>query len=172
MSIKPKFVSKGAAAAKEASNEEIIKREAEKAVAKFEKQLEVLQTMKAEFEEQFPDAFQAYQQILQQEDVVRACVSTAHGLVQQVKETIGPFSCTRKWSSPGYDGETIAILLAQMEERAEIMQAMLDAGVIKEIGLAREATAFFAQNPRYAKLVKPAWQDKKEKTAAVTDPKI
>lgn len=172
MTIKPKLAAKGPAVAQEVSKEAAIKRDAERAVLRFQEQYDALLSMKKDFAEQFPEAHEAYQQILQQEDVVRDCIGTAHGLVQQAKETIGPFSCTRKWSSPGYDSEALTVRLRQLEERAELMQAMLDAGIIKEIALAKEATAFFAQNPQYGELVKDAWQDKKEKTAAVTDPKI
>jgi hypothetical protein len=172
MSIKPKFVSKGTAAANEVSKEELIKQEAERAVTKFEQQHSMLLTMKRDFAEEYPEAHQALQEILQQEDTVRECISSAHTLVQQAKETVGPFSCTRKWAQAGYDSEALTVLLRQMEDRAEFMQIILDAGIIKEIALTKEATAFFAQNPQYAKLVQAAWQDKKEKTAAVTDPKI
>jgi hypothetical protein len=52
------------------------------------------------------------------------------------------------------------------------MQGLLDNGIVDRVVLSDKATAFFAQNPEYARLIQPAWRDKIEKTAAVTDPKI
>jgi hypothetical protein len=172
MTLKVKFTSKGPAAAKEVSKEEKAKQQAQTAVARFEAQYEVLQDMRKDFAQQFPDANQAYQAILQQEDAVRECITSAHAAVQQAKESVGAFACVRKWTTPGYDSEALTELIRKMDNGAELIQVMLEAGVIKEIALAKDATAFFAQNPQYAELVKPAWAEKKEKTAAVTDPKI
>lgn len=163
---------KGKALARAESKEDLIKRQAEEAVANFEECYSDLQAMRLKFVRDFPKAHQAYQQILQQEDQVQEAIKYAHTLVQQARVTIGPFACVPKWSAAGYDGEAILEVLRHCEDRGVVLQELLDAGVLKELVLDRSATAFFASNPQYGELVKPAWRDRAEKTAAVTDPKI
>ena len=168
MALKTKFGSPKPTMTKE----EEIKKRAEVAVLRFQEQVDQLNEMKAQFAEQFPEAAQAQEAILQQEDVVRELVKTAHAYVQEAKESIGPFSCVRKWSSAGYDDEAVTKLLLQLENSGDVIVDLMSKGVIEQVVLSKDATAFFAQNPEYGEVVATAWCDKKEKTAAVTDPKI
>jgi hypothetical protein len=170
MIIKP-HIAKGPTIAVQAK-ENLVKQEAERAVARFEESYGELTEMRQDFQQRFPEAHVAMQSILRQEDTVRENIKTAHSLVQAVKESIGPFSCVRKWSSAGYDDSVLTVILRQLENRADIMQGLLDNGIVDRVVLSDKATAFFAQNPEYARLIQPAWRDKIEKTAAVTDPKI
>jgi hypothetical protein len=144
---------------------------AQEAVARFEKEYKVLLEMKQEFRDEFPEADRALQDILRQEDLVRQSIKDAHPLVQQARETIGPFKCVPKWTTPGYDDKDFNKLVVEFENGGDILIDLMRAGVAM-VSLDKKATEHFAQNPELAEAFKAAWREKQEKTAAVTDPKI
>jgi hypothetical protein len=143
-----------------------------RAVKMYEEARDVLSQMRTDFIEQFPDANSALQEILRQEDTVQDLIKIAHPLVQAAKETIGDFECQRKWATAGYDAEKLTSLLKELDNSAEVMQELLAAGVIEKVVLSDLAVSYFAQHPEFSEAFKGAWSDKKEKTAAVTTPKI
>jgi len=148
------------------------KDDAIKAVKRYEKARDILFEMKKEFETNYSEAHQFLQSILQQEDIVRELIKTAHPLVQAAKESIGDFTCQRKWATAGYDEEKLTSLLKELDNGAEVIQGLLSEGVIEKIVLSDSAIPYFARHPEIAKAFENAWQDKKEKTAAVTCPKL
>lgn len=143
-----------------------------RAVKMYEEARDTLQAMKADFASQFPDANAALQDILHQEDTVRDLIKIAHPLVQAAKETIGDFACQRKWAAAGYDEEKLTGLLKELDNGVEVIQELLAAGIIEKVVLSDLAVSYFAQHPELAEAFKDAWQDKKEKTAAVSVPKL
>ena len=162
---------KGKKRAGKSKAEEPAKSPAHEAVARFEKEYKVLLEMRQEFRDEFPEADQALQDILRQEDMVRQTIKDAHSLVQQARETIGPFKCVPKWSAPGYNNKEFNRLVIEFDDGGDIIMDLVKAGVAS-VSLDKSATEHFAQNPELADAFKEAWEDKKEKTAAVTDPKI
>jgi len=154
--------------------QERAKKEAQVTVARFIDEYQELTHMKKQFDVSFPEASAALKDIMQQEDLVRDLISAAHPLVQAAKETVGPFVCQRKWASAGYDSKVVTQLIKDMEETAaaNILITLVKDGVIETLGFSKTATAYIARNAEYNKQFEKAWQEKKEKTAAVTVPKL
>jgi hypothetical protein len=144
---------------------------AEKAVQDYEGERQLLDQMRIDFVEKYPEAAQFLQDIKQQEDMVSDAISSAKILVSQAGQTVGDFLCKKKFSKPRYGDEDFTKLVGQ-EEDGEIVVELIKGGHVKKIALADSATAWFASHPKAAETYQPAWQDKKELTAAVTTPKL
>lgn len=142
------------------------------AVKRFDEEYETLQTMKKNWKKKFPKAHDALQQIKEQEDIVTAAMEKAKPLVAEAKETVGGFKCVRKWSSPHYDDKKVTDLIYEAENAADIIAEMFLEGVIKVLELDELATPWIAKRPEYSEFFKDAWVDRKEKTPAVSMPKI
>lgn len=146
---------------------------AKRAVQEFETRRRVLQEMREDWKKNYPEADVALQAILQQEDSVIEAMSAAKPLVAAAKQTIGDFIATRKYSNPHYDSEQVTKILATLENRLEVFDEMLSAGIIDEVMLSKEAAiAWFAQHPAYAEVFGPAFKPRTEQTTAVTLPKL
>jgi len=146
---------------------------AQAAVQEFETQHRVLVEMRQDWNENFPEAKLALDDIKRQEDLVFDAINKAKPLVAKAKETVGDFKAQRKYSKPLYDPEEVTKLVRDLEEGLNIFSEMLDAGIIKVIDLDREpALAWFAQRPDYAKAFEPAFKEEQEMTTAVTVPKV
>jgi hypothetical protein len=146
---------------------------AKAAVENFEVQRRVLGEMKEDWEKNFPEANQARQDILRQEDVVMDAIAKAKPLIAKIKQSIGEFTAQRKYSKPRYDDEEVTKILASLENRLEVFDEMLSSGIVSAIGLNREAAlAWFAQRPTYAEAFQPAFKDTEEQTCAVSVPKF
>lgn len=150
---------------------------AEMAVQKYEQAYQELVDMRADFTKNFPEAQKALRDIQQQEDVVHELVKEAHVAVQEAKVSVGPFSCQRKWSAPGYDS-TIFTEICSRNDDAELLGRLLRDGVIKELvpdnGTRKNpgrAITYMAKNPDISDMFVKAWKDEEERTPAVTDPK-
>lgn len=146
---------------------------AKAAVENFEVQRRVLGEMKEDWASNYPEANQAHQDVLRQEDLVMQAIADAKPLVAKIKQSIGDFAAQRKYSKPGYDEEEVTKILASLENRLEIFDEMLSSGIVSAIGLDREASlAWFAQRPKYAEAFQSAFRNAAELTCAVTVPKI
>lgn len=146
---------------------------AKAAVDNFSNQRRMLLEMKEDWENNFPEARQAYQDILRQEDATKEALASAKALVAIAKKTVGEFIASRKFSKAHYDEEETTKILASLENRAAVIDEMMSCGVIDAIGLNRDvALAWFAQRPSYEKVFEPAFRDKQEMTCAVTTPKL
>ena len=144
---------------------------AEKAVQDFQEERALLDQMKVDFEEKFPDAYEFLQNIKKQEDVVNDSIASAKSLVAQVGETVGDFLCKRKFSKPRYSDEGFTKLVAELGDADTVLE-LAQGGHIKKIALADTATAWFASHPNAAQAYQPAWEEKQELTPAVTVPKL
>jgi hypothetical protein len=146
---------------------------AKKAVEEFENQRRMLSEMKEDWASNFPEANEAYQDILQQEDLVVETIAAAKVLVAEVKTSVGEFKATRKFEKPHYDSKELKNILASLEDRATVLEDLFDSGIISSIELNREASiAWFAQRPTYSDTFESAFKEKNEKTCAVSVPKI
>jgi hypothetical protein len=165
----PAKAKKGAAKAAAKTEKEV----AEEAVQEFEGQHETLKQMRADWEETYSDAVEAQAEVLEQEDVVTSAIARAKPLVAAAKETIGPFKVTIKHSTAKYDETAVTDILKEQENAGEIVQEMLDAGVITSFNFDKNTViAWIAKNPEYSELFQKAWRDRAPMTPAVTVPKI
>lgn len=144
---------------------------ADAAVRKFEDELQLLKMMRRDFRDKYSKAAAFLDLIKQQEDVVIEAIKSAHPLVQKAKMTIGDFKCQRKFSKPCYDDSRGSEILQDHEEGHQFIYEMLQAGVLK-VGFKPEATQYIAAHPVLSDLLNEAFVAKKEKTAAVTVPKL
>jgi hypothetical protein len=146
---------------------------AKAAVENFEVQKRVLREMKEDWEQNFQEAHIARQDILRQEDIVVEAINGAKPLVAKIKQSIGDFIATRKYSKACYDEKEVTKILSTLENRLDVFNEMLDSGIVEVIGFSREATiAWFAQRPGYSEVFQAAFQDAAEMTCAVTVPKV
>jgi hypothetical protein len=153
--------------------EETPRLEAEVAVALYAEERRVLDSMRADFGEEYPDADEALNDIKQQEDSVHHTIATAKTKVGLAKLSVGDFTCTRSYSQAGYDDKKLTDTLNGMKSPGSLFEHLLNAGVIKEIKVDKAASAAFAAaNPKLAKKLDDAWQSKTELTPRVTVPSI
>lgn len=146
---------------------------AKRAVENFELQHRLLAEMKEDWERNFPEASLAQKDILAQEDAVTSAIDKAKPLIAKVKQSIGEFKATRKWSKAHYDEEGVTRVLTSLENRLEVLDEMLSSGIVSTIGLNQTAAlAWFAQRPQYSEAFQPAFKAEVETTTAVTVPKI
>lgn len=151
---------------------------AREAVEKYESEYAELQEMKTDWAGRHPDAAKELMGIRMQEDLVNEAVKEAHVAVQQAKESVGPFKCSRRWAAAGYNKDDFTKICGSLDDPSVIIQLIAE-GVIKAIvpdngtrSSAGKAVTFLAQHPELAELFLSAWEDEVEKTPAVTDPKI
>jgi len=146
---------------------------AQAAVENYELQKRLLEEMKEDWDKNFPEAYLARQDILQQQDIVVEAINKAKPLIAKIKQSIGDFVATRKYSKARYDEKEVTQILSTLENRLEVFGEMLESGIVEAIGLNDAATiAWFAQRPGYAESFKTAFKDREEQTCAVTTPKI
>jgi hypothetical protein len=146
---------------------------ASQAVEEFENQRRLLMEMKEDWENNYPEASLAQQEVLRQQDIVMSAIAKAKPLVAQAKKTIGDFVAQRKWSKPHYDETEVTQILTTLPNRLEVFEHMVDSGIIAAVSLQREAAlSWFAQRPDLAEAFQSAFRDKEEQTCAVTVPKI
>lgn len=146
---------------------------AKAAVENFEIQKRVLIEMREDWEKNYPEANQARQDILRQEDLVVDAINKAKPLIASVKQTIGDFKATRKFKKAHWDEKEITQILSTLENRLDIFEEMLSSGIVEALSLNREATiAWFAQRPGYTEAFQPAFKEEQEDTCAVSVPKI
>lgn len=147
--------------------------EAQKAVGEFEIQHRMLSEMKQDWEENFPEARLALDDIKRQEDVVMEAIKRAKPLVAQCKEAIGDFKIQRKYSKPHYDPVEVTRLVSELEDGLQIFEDMLKSGIVKVIDLESSAAlAWFAQRPDYSEVFQSAFKPEEELTTAVSVPKV
>jgi hypothetical protein len=167
----PKGLPKPIAAPQKQEDPDVVAARA--AVENFEVQRRVLREMKEDWERNYPEANQARQDILRQEDLVTDAVAKAKPLIAKVKQSIGEFTAQRKFSKAHYDEEEVTKVLTTLENRLAIFDEMLSSGIVSGVGLNQAAAlAWFAQRPDYAEAFQPAFKDEAEMTCAVSVPKI
>lgn len=148
-------------------------RSARLAVQAFTEQYELMMQMRREWEQSFPDAKLALDDVLMQQDVVKDAIQKAKPLVAAAKMTIGDFIAQRKWEKPHYDEEKLTGILASLENGGEVFAVLLQNGLVKSVVLQKEAAiAWLAQNPEYGAAFEDAFCEEKETTTAVTVPKV
>lgn len=146
---------------------------AKAAVENFELQKRMLDEMREDWEKNYPEANQARQDIMHQEDLVVAAINKAKPLIAAIKQTIGDFKATRKFKKAHYDEKEVTQILSTLENRLDIFEEMLQSGIVEALGLNRDATiAWFAQRPGYAEAFHPAFKEEEEDTCAVSIPKL
>ena len=143
------------------------------AVAAFERQFSVLQQMRAEWDQKFPKAKQALDDVKHQEDIVVNAINKAKPLVAAAGMTIEDFIAQKKWSTDHYDDDAVTKLIASMDNGPDVLHALIQEGVLKTVVLEKKAAvAWFAQHPDYAEAFNSAFRKKEEMTTAVTVPPI
>jgi len=146
---------------------------AQRAVQEFETQHRMLVEMKQDWDNNFPEARLALEDIRRQEDMVQDAIKKAKPLVAKCKETVGDFKAQRKFSKPHYDPEEVTRLVTELENGLVIFEEMLDSGIVKVIDLDKDAAlAWFAQRPDYSEAFNSAFKPEEEMTTAVTVPKV
>jgi hypothetical protein len=148
-------------------------RAARRAVEAFTEQYQLLMQMRQDWEQNFPDAKLALDDVHHQEDAVQEAIKRAKPLVAAAKMTIGDFIAQRKWEKPHYDEEALTKILGELENGGEVFATLLQQGLVASVTLQKEAAvAWFAQHPEYEQVFKDAFRDEKEMTPAVTVPKV
>jgi hypothetical protein len=143
------------------------------AVRVFEQLHSVVINMRQDWEQKYPDAYADQGAIKQQEDLVTEAIKAAKIAVAEARETIGDFKCQNKKSTAGYEETEFTKILNSLENAGEVIAELVRSGVIENVVLDKKVcTAYMARNPQMAEAFKPAWQDSKELTPAVTVPKI
>lgn len=147
--------------------------DAKEAVCRFEDLHTELRQMREQFEEEFPEANESLENIKSHEDEVNSALDDAKIKVALAKTSVGDFECTRAFKQAGYDDKKLADVLFGLDDRAEVFDRLVTAGVIVGVKVDRgNAAAFAASNPKTAAPLSPAWEDKNELTPRVKTPKI
>jgi len=145
---------------------------AQEAVAAYEEEVENLRAMKAEFEEQFPEANDYLQDIMRQEDLIQDKIKMAIPLIREAKQDVGDFKCQLKRSSPNYDPDQFMKLVSEIEEGGDIIIELIEQGYVKKLQFDPSVANYFAQHPEASDHFSPAWREAQDLTPAITPPKI
>ena len=148
-------------------------KEAEAAVTAYEDARDELIKMQEDFEAEHSEAFMMLESIKHQEDAVQDLIAKAKAKVAAVGESVGEFGCTQPYSQPGYDEKKLTDIFRKMKNPGPLLEALMVAGVIKEIKIDKSAgNAFAASNPKTASPLKKAWVERIALTPRVTVPKL
>lgn len=149
---------------------------AELAVQRYEEMYNELTKMREEFESQFPQAYSALSAIHQQEDEVREQIDACKILVREAKQSIGPFTCTLKYSTEGYDGARLLELIADLpaQEAGLLFKELHKRGLLASAKVDKAAAQVIrASDPSLRDRLSPAWDAGGESlTPAVSTPKV
>ena len=149
------------------------KQAAAAAVKEYEVQRRVYDDMQEQWGQDYPEASEARESLLRQEDAVHEAIKIAKPLVAAGNATVGDFTVQSKTKKAHYDEEAITSTLGGLVEGGDIFIEMVESGAIKKVSLNRDAaTAFFAQRPHYAEAFGDSWRKEEPDTAAVTVPKL
>lgn len=157
---------------KTAQKEDSALASAKAAVRAYEEKLEEYHCAKEEFADLFPEAVTELQHLDAMKEEVLESVKNAKYCVSQVRETVGPFKCTRAFSKPGYDADALFKVLMDNELK-DLAFDLMKVGVISSISLDKEsAQVFFDRNAEYEEVVGPTWRDRQELSPRVSVPKV
>jgi len=151
-----------------------VQEEAREFVDRFEAACAELSEMEGKFQEDYPEAALALESIKVQEDAVDKAMSDAKSKVAAAGETVGGFKCTPAFSQAGYDDKRLFEIVNAMSgvEQHKILQALLDASVLKGFKVDKpNSAAFAAVNPSLAEPLRSAWREKMPLTPRVSVPK-
>jgi hypothetical protein len=143
------------------------------AVQRYEELRRQLEDMKAAFETNHPEAVSELEAIRQMEDTVQEAIATAKAEVASAKESIGEFSCKRRFSSAHYDPARVTEILGALDNAGEVYVNLYRTGVIKSIDFDKNRLVTrISQDPAYSETFKEAWREKSELTPSVSVPKL
>lgn len=142
------------------------------AVSSFYEELERFHSMKAEWAERFPEAASELAEVKRQEDLTYEARDRAKEEVRQLKEDVEDFRCQRKFSPAGYDAEAMFKIIRSEPDGFEVLDELVEDGVISGIKLRENAASWIAGKPAISQLFGAAWKDKKEITPAIFVPDI
>lgn len=149
------------------------KQAASDAVELYVRLRERLEEARATFERNHPQAVADLAAVRKMEDEVQEAIAAAKPLVAEAKETVGEFSCKRRFSAAHYDGEEVTRILGSFENAGEVYADLYRVGVVKRIDFDKDRlVTYFSRDPGYAKAFKEAWRKKSELTPAITVPKL
>ena len=146
---------------------------AREAVELYERLRQRLEEAKTSFEARHPHAVAELQSIREMEDEVREAIAAAKPLIAEAGESIGEFTCKRKFASAHYDSDEVTKILGSFENVGEVYADLYRVGVIKRIDFDKDRlVTYFSRDPGYAEAFKGAWREKTELTPAVSVPKL
>ena len=154
------------------SEKDAVKDKATKAVRAYEEQHGTLHEMEESWRDDFPDALEARNNILEQQDIVQEAINKAKPLVAAAGVTIGDFKCVQKFSQPHYDDAEVTKLLCNDEYGAETILHMIQEGVATLSLDKTQIAVWVARNPRVEATIQSAWREKAPMKPAVTTPKL
>jgi len=149
------------------------KQAAIEAIEKYKAARQILNEMREEFSQTYPEAKKLLEEIHRQEDEVVSLIENAKLKVRAAEETIEDFVCQIKHSKPTYDSNKVLEIAETLEDPGEVFAGLLGAGGIKSITFNNnDAMAFFAKNPEFGKVFEPAFKDREKLTPSVSVPKV
>jgi len=149
------------------------KQAASEAVQLYEQLRQRLEEAKAAFEANHPVAVNELKSIRQMEDEVQEAIAAAKPLVAVAKESVGEFTCKRRFSAAHYDNNEVTRILGTFENAGEVYEDLYKSGVVKSVEFDKSGLVTrFSRDPGYAEAFKEAWREKSELTPAVTVPKL
>ncbi len=154
-------------------DEQFEKQSAHDAVQLYERLRQRLEEARVSFESRHPHAVVELKSIREMEDEVKEAIKAAKPLVAAVKESIGDFSCQRKFAAAHYDNDEVTKILGTFENAGEVYADLYRVGVVKHIEFDKDRlVTYFSRDPGYAEAFKKAWREKTELTPAVSVPKL
>jgi hypothetical protein len=149
---------------------------AKAAVKQFEKLRAELTEKQQSFEEEYPEANAALNEIKETEDACRAAIEKAKPLVREAGQTIGDFIYTPKSTSSGYLGDKLLEVLCGLDSESlgDTLKELYKTGMITALAVDKDvARVVKAAQPDVAELLEPAWDEGGAPlTAAITTPKL
>jgi hypothetical protein len=159
------------------------KQKAVEAVQLVEAKRDEYHRARDEWDENFPDAKEALDEVKKLEDEVNEAIKEAKPLVAASGEKeIGEFTVQYPKSTPTYDGKKLLKLLLKIKDgattkdkadRLDLIMDLYDRGLITEIGVdAKVAGIINERDPTIQKVIGGAWVPSEPLTPRVSVPKI
>lgn len=134
--------------------------DAEKLVEQYEEKREELEARRSSFEEDFPEAQLAINDIKSTEDEVISTIAAAKTAVRGAGQTIGDFRFVPKSTSAGHLPDKVLELLCQMsdDDAGEALKALYSRGVISSVKVDKDASRMVKTSvPDLAEMIEDAW---------------
>jgi hypothetical protein len=146
----------------------------------FEKKRAALHKMRDAWEENYPEALEALDEIKHAEDEIQEILKEAKPLMSASGEKeIGEFKIQYPMTTPTYDGKRLLKILMKLKgetpkdkaDRLDLILDLFERGLITELGVDAKVAGIVKDRPGM-KLLDPAWVASEPLTPRVSVPKI
>lgn len=148
---------------------------AQHAVEEYKKARDALEDLRAEFNQQYPDAAVFLRRVKEQEDAVVEQIKVASNAVRVADVSVGDFKLKPRNAQAQYAPDKVLEILLSLDDASlgETFKILVRRGAIKDVGIDLAAAPIVMQSDEgLFKLLQPAWVKETKMTSALSTPKF